>query len=87
MKKFVLIALAGCSLGILLQAAVSEEPLETNYANPVDEGQTNDFNAKEKTMDSKDEGTENDLNDDNAPDVDGETDKDDEEDVTDDAKR
>jgi len=36
MKTFALIALVGCSLGILMQTVVSEEPFET-AENPVDE--------------------------------------------------
>ena len=36
MKTLALIALVGCSLGILMQAVVAEEPFET-AENPVDE--------------------------------------------------
>lgn len=78
MNKFVLIALVSCSFGILMQAVISEEPIET-AVNPVDEEQTNDFGAKEETIDSSDEGFEDELNDDNAPD-----DEEDEEDIDED---
>ena len=45
-----------------MQAAVSEEPLET-AVNPVDEEQTNDFGAKEQTMDFPDVDDEDDEED------------------------
>ena len=41
-----------------MQAALSEEPLETSV-NPLDEAQTNNFGAKDLgTIDSNDEGTD-----------------------------
>ena len=63
MKSLVLIALAACSLGVLTQAAnIPEEPSKL-----LDEVQGNDSGAKEETIDSSDEGFEDDLNEDNAP--------------------
>ena len=63
MKTLVLIALVASSLAVLTQAAnIPEEPL-----NPVDEVQGNDFGAQEETIDSSDEGFEDDLKEDNVP--------------------
>ena len=63
MKTFALIALVACSLGALMQAAsVAEEPVK-----PLEEVQGNDSDAKEETIDSSDEGFEDDPNEDNAP--------------------
>ena len=45
-----------------MQAVVSEEPLET-AVNPVDEEQTNDFGAKDQTMDFPDVDDEEDEED------------------------
>lgn len=85
MNKFALIALVGCSLGILIQAVVIfDEPFET-AVNPLD---------KEQNIDSSHEGIVDDLNNGNAPDVDdedvdeifkgeGDVDVEDEEDVDD----
>ena len=78
MNKFVLFALVSCSFGILMQAVISEEPIEA-AVKPVDEEQTNDFGAKGETIDSSDEGFEDELNEDNAPD-----DEEDEEDIDED---
>ena len=73
MKTLVLIALVAFSLGTLIQAAgVAEEPVK-----PLEVVQGNDFSAKEETIDSSDEGFEDDPNEDNAP---GDDDKEEEED-------
>ena len=72
MKTLVLIALVACSLGTLIQAAsVAEEPVR-----PLEEVQGNDFGAKEETIDSSDEGFEDDPNEDNAPGDDDEEEED-----------
>ena len=80
MKKFILIALVGCSLGILMQALSFGEPFET-AADPLDEEQGDYFGTKEEAIDSSDEGLKDDLND-NAPD-DGNLDDEDEREVDD----
>lgn len=70
MNKFVLIALVGCSLGILMQAVVSEGPFEA-----VQDEQRNDFPVRDETIDSTTQ--EDDLNDDSAFDDQDEEDEDD----------
>lgn len=59
MNKFVLLALVGCSLGILMQTVFSGELSLETAINPADETQTNDFASRQD--DFKDEGFEDDL--------------------------
>lgn len=66
-----------------MQAVLSDEPLET-AANSLDKEQEDYFGTKQETFDFYDEGFEDDLNDDNAPE-DGKVDDEDEREV-DDAK-
>ena len=64
MNKFVLIALVGCSLGILTQNVVSEEPLEstnqdaTDFSDEVFEDTLNDYDDDDLEDEQEEENEE-----------------------------
>jgi len=60
MNKFVLIAVVGCSLGLLMQAVLSEGPFES----AVQYEQGNDFPVRDETSDYV--AQEDELNDESA---------------------
>ena len=59
MNKFVLLAVVGCSLGLLMQAVLSEGPLESAV-----QGEQNDFPVRAETIDNN--AQEDELNDESA---------------------
>ena len=64
MKILVLIFALSCTLGILLQKVVSEEPVET-AVNTVNDEQSNDYGAKKERM--SDDGSDVVLDNNDAP--------------------
>lgn len=60
MNKFVLIAVVGCSLGLLMQAVLSEGPFES----AVQDEQRNDYPFRAETIDNN--ALEDELNDESA---------------------
>ena len=60
MNKFVLLAVVGCSLGLLMQAVLSEGPFES----AVQGEQRHDFPARAETIDNN--AQEDELNDESA---------------------
>lgn len=75
MNKFVLIAVVGCSLGLLMQAVLSEGPFES----AVQGEQRNDYPVRAETIENV--AQEDELNDESAfEDQDEEDEVDDEED-------
>ena len=78
MNKFVLIAVVGCSLGLLMQAVLSEGPFES----AVQDEQRNDFPVRAETVDNNAQDDE--LNDESAFDVQDEEDEDEMDDEMDD---
>ena len=79
MKKFVLIAVVGCSLGLLIQAVLSEGPFES----AVQDEQRNDFPVRAETIDNNsqedernDEGAFDDQDEEDEDEVDDEEDSD-----------
>ena len=60
MNKFVLIAVVGCSLGLVMQAVLSEGPFES----AVQDEQRNDFPVRTETVDNNAQDDE--LNDESA---------------------
>ena len=72
MNKFVLIAVVGCSLGLLMQAVLSEGPFES----AVHGKQRHDFPVRAETVDNT--AQEDELNDESAFEDSDEEDEDDE---------
>jgi len=77
MNKFVLIAVVGCSLGLLMQAVLSEGPFES----AVQGEQRDDFPVRAETIDNV--AQEDELNDESAFEDQDEEDEDEEDDEED----
>lgn len=71
MNKFVLIAVVGCSLGLLMQAVLSEGPFES----AVQDKQRNDFPVRDET-EINNNAQEGEMNDESAFDDQDEEDED-----------